>query len=56
MELAVVIPTKNEEENLIYLVNSIKSQTFKDLIIIVADVFSTDNTRKIAKKGRFISF
>jgi len=51
MELAVVIPTKNEEENLLYLVNSIKSQTFKDLIIVVADAFSTDNTRKIAKKA-----
>ena len=51
MKLAVVLPTKNEEKDIMYLVNSIKAQTFKDLVIIVADNHSTDKTRNLVKKA-----
>ena len=50
MGLAIIIPTKNEEKTLPYLINSIKEQTFTDYKIIVADANSKDKTKEIAKK------
>jgi glycosyltransferase involved in cell wall biosynthesis len=47
--LRVVIPTKNEESYLSKLITSIKKQNFKNLEIVVADAYSTDNTRSIAR-------
>jgi glycosyltransferase involved in cell wall biosynthesis len=47
--LSIIIPTKNEENYLPLLLNSAKSQDFSDLEIIVADAFSIDRTREIAK-------
>lgn len=46
--LSIVIPTKNEETYLPYLLRSIKGQTYTDYEIIVADAKSTDRTRDIA--------
>ncbi len=48
--LSIVIPTKNEEKNLPKLLDSIKSQTFADYEVVVADAGSTDKTRDIAAK------
>ena len=55
-ELAIIIPTKNEENTIPYLVNSIKEQTFKDWTIILADSpKSIDRTKEVAKDyGCFI--
>lgn len=50
MELAIIIPSKNEEKTLPYLINSIREQSFQNFKIIVADANSTDKTREIAKK------
>jgi len=47
--LSIVIPTKNEQENLPRLLISIRSQAYTDYEIIVADAFSTDKTREIAE-------
>lgn len=47
--VSIVIPTKNEEEMLPKLLETIKSQTFKDYEVIVADAHSTDATAKIAE-------
>ncbi|MFZ6015962.1 MAG: glycosyltransferase [Patescibacteria group bacterium] len=47
--LSIVIPTKNEEKNLPNLLESIKSQAFQDLEVVVADAYSEDRTRDIAK-------
>jgi glycosyltransferase involved in cell wall biosynthesis len=47
--LSIIIPTLNEERYLPALLDSIKSQDFKDYEIIVADNNSTDKTREIAK-------
>lgn len=47
--VSIIIPTFNEEEFLPELLTSIKKQTFTPLEIIVADAFSTDQTRAIAK-------
>jgi len=48
--LSIIIPTKNEEEYLPKLLESIKKQTFKDYEVVVADNNSKDKTKKIAKK------
>ena len=47
--VSVIIPTRNEEKNIEECINSIKSQTYKKIEIIVVDGNSIDNTRKIAK-------
>jgi len=49
--LSIVIPTKNEEQNLPNLLSSIKEQTFTDYEIVVADAGSTDNTRELAQQA-----
>lgn len=46
--LSIIIPTRNEEEYLPYLLRSIKAQTLAEYEIIVADAASTDRTREIA--------
>jgi len=46
--LSIIIPTKNEHENLPRLLMSIRSQTFTDHEIIVSDANSEDDTRRIA--------
>lgn len=48
--VSIVIPTKNEEQNLPKLLESIKCQTYKDYEIIIADAGSTDQTCMIAEK------
>lgn len=47
--LTIVIPTKNEQENLPRLLASIKAQTYTDYEVVVADAGSTDKTREIAE-------
>ena len=49
MNVSIVIPTLNEEENISFLLNEIKKKDFVDEIIIV-DGYSTDKTVEIAKK------
>ncbi len=46
---SVVIITKNEEENLPILLNSIKNQSVQPGEVIVSDANSTDNTLSIAR-------
>jgi glycosyltransferase involved in cell wall biosynthesis len=48
--LSIVIPTYNEEDYLPRLLASIRSQSFADYEIIVADAKSTDRTREVAAK------
>lgn len=50
MELAIIIPTKNEEKTIPYLLSSIKEQSIKKNKIIVADANSKDKTKEIAKR------
>lgn len=49
--ISIIIPTKNEEECLPFLLSSIKYNLYKgDYEIIISDANSTDNTLKIAKE------
>ncbi len=52
MEVAVIIPTKNEEKSLPPLLESLKKQDFRGFRIIVADAGSSDKTREIAKRSK----
>lgn len=47
--LSIIIPTLNEEKYLPKLLESIKSQDYKDCEIIVSDGNSKDETQKIAR-------
>lgn len=47
--ISIIIPALNEEENLTQLLNSIKSQNFKNYELILADAGSRDKTRQVAK-------
>ena len=48
--LSIIIPTKNEEESLIILLEELKK--YKEIIgeIIIVDAKSTDKTLEVAKK------
>ncbi len=48
--LSIIIPTKNEEQDLPVLLDSISRQGISNLEIIVADADSTDQTREIARE------
>ena len=48
--VSIIIPALNEELFLPRLLESIQNQTYKPKEVIVADSFSKDNTRKIAKE------
>jgi glycosyltransferase involved in cell wall biosynthesis len=48
--ISVIIPTKNEEEVISACINSILTQTYKNIEIIVVDNKSTDNTCKIVRE------
>lgn len=49
LPLSIIIPALNEQDYLPKLLSSINNQTYQPKELIVADAFSTDDTRKIAK-------
>lgn len=49
LPLSIIIPAYSEEKLLPYLLESISKQYFQPLEVIVADAFSKDKTRDIAK-------
>lgn len=49
LPVSIIIPTFNEEKYLPKLLDSIKKQTTPPKQVIVADAFSLDDTRKVAK-------
>lgn len=48
--VSIIIPTRNSEKYLQSCLESIRSQTYRNIEIIVVDNFSCDQTPKIAKK------
>lgn len=49
IKVSVIIPARNEEGNLPFILTSLNTQTFKPYEIIVIDDFSEDNTKKVAQ-------
>lgn len=48
--LSVIVPTRNSEATIGACLKSVKSQTYKNLEIIIVDNNSLDNTKKIARQ------
>jgi len=48
-KVSIIIPTKNEEENIARCLKSLQSQDYSPIEVIVVDNHSSDKTRKIAK-------
>ena len=48
--VSVIVPARNEEKNLPYILNSLNAQTYKPFEIIVVDDFSEDKTKEIASQ------
>ena len=49
-DFSIIIPTKNEEKNILSCLNSIFSQTQKNIEIVIIDSFSKDKTISLVKK------
>jgi 4,4'-diaponeurosporenoate glycosyltransferase len=50
IKVSVIIPARNEERNLPFILNSLITQTYKPFEIIVVDDFSMDGTCEIANQ------
>lgn len=48
--VSIIVPTKNSEATIRACLKSVKTQTYKDIEIIVVDNNSLDNTKEIARK------
>jgi 4,4'-diaponeurosporenoate glycosyltransferase len=54
--ISIVIPARNEEKNLLHLLESITHQTLQPYEVIVVDDASTDRTREVAESfGVFVA-
>ena len=53
MRFLIVIPTHNEEKNILFCLESLKNQTFRDYEIVVVNDGSTDKTQEVVSS--FIS-
>lgn len=47
MKFLIIIPTHNEEKNILFCLESLKNQTFKDYKIVVVNDGSTDKTQEL---------
>lgn len=48
--VSIVLPTRNRKEDLIKLIKSIKTNTYKNVEIIIEDINSTDGSKEVIKK------
>ena len=50
MKFLIIIPTHNEEKNILFCLESLKKQTFRDYKIVVVNDGSTDQTQAIVNE------
>ena len=48
--ISIIIPTRNEAENIVKLLDSIRSQTYRPIEVLVVDGCSTDGTPGLVKE------
>lgn len=49
MKFLIIIPTHNEEENILFCLKSLENQTFRDFKIVIVNDGSTDKTQNIVE-------
>ena len=49
MKFLIIIPTHNEEKNILFCLESLKNQTFQDFKCVIVNDGSTDKTQEIAE-------
>lgn len=49
MKFLIIIPTHNEEKNILFTLKSLQLQTFQDFVCVVVNDGSTDKTQKIVE-------
>ncbi len=49
MKFLIIIPTHNEEENILFCLKSLENQTFQDFECVIVNDGSTDKTKEIAE-------
>lgn len=49
MKFLIIIPTHNEEKNILFTLESLKNQTFQDFFCVIVNDGSTDKTQKIVE-------
>lgn len=49
MKFLIIIPTHNEEKNILFTLKSLESQTFQDFLCVIVNDGSTDKTQEIVK-------
>ena len=50
MKFLIIIPTHNEEKNILFCLESLKNQTFQDFKCVIMNDGSTDKTQEIVKR------
>lgn len=50
MKFLIIIPTHNEEKNILFTLKSLEKQTFQDFFCVVVNDGSTDKTREIVEE------
>ena len=50
MKFLIIIPTHNEEMNILYTLKSLQQQTFQDFFCVIVNDGSTDKTRQIVEE------
>jgi len=51
--VSIITPTYNREEYLVFAIESVLSQSFKDFEMLIIDDGSTDNTKDLVKRYRY---
>lgn len=49
MKFLIIIPTHNEEKNILFTLKSLESQTFQDFLCVIVNDGSTDKTQEIVE-------
>ena len=50
MKFLIIIPTHNEEKNILFTLKSLENQTYQDFFCVIVNDGSTDKTKKIVER------
>ena len=50
MKFLIIIPTHNEEKNILFTLKSLENQTYQDFFCVIVNDGSTDKTKEIVER------